>query len=233
MMSTPTGPKSRETSRRRHERGPARTGGRRRLRDRDRRAGQGRLRAALPRRGHRADRRQGAVRERLEPAPRRPLGPGPAAGPGLQHPGPHRRHPRRRPGRDRDAGSRVRLPAGLRHHRRPGPRGPLPGRRDGAVVRRAGRARPPPAGRAPERGRQGQHARGAVHDPLEGRGRPDARQGDRRLLELRRRARHERLDVHRSRHHLDRRRRRRGVLRCHRRDERARCTVAPRRGCSA
>ena len=58
-------------------------------------------------------------------------------------------------------------------------------------------------------------------------------QGDRRLLELRRRARHERLDVHRARHHLDRRRRGRGVLRRHRRDERAAARRRARRGCSA
>ena len=70
------------------------------------------------------------------------------------------------------------------------------------------------------RGRQGRHARRAVPDPLEGRGRPRARQGDRRLLVLGRRARHERLHLHRPRHHLHRRRRRRRVLRRHRRDER-------------
>ena len=34
---------------------------------------------------------------------------------------------------------------------------------------------PGPAGRPPVGGRPGQHARGAVHDPLEGRGRPAAR----------------------------------------------------------
>ena len=45
-------------------------------------------------------------------------------------------------------------------------------------------------------------------------------QGDRRLLVLRGRARHERLDVHRPGDHLDRRRRRGGVLRRDRRDER-------------
>ena len=44
------------------------------------------------------------------------------------------------------------------------------------------------------------------------RGRPDARQGDRRLLDLGRRARHERLDLHRPRRRLDRRRRRRRAV---------------------
>ena len=65
------------------------------------------------------------------------------------------------------------------------------------------------------------------------RGEPDprARPGRRRLLDLRRRARHERVDVHRARHRLDRRRRRglpvrRGRARCP-----VRCTAAPRRGC--
>ena len=49
---------------------------------------------------------------------------------------------------------------------------------------------------------------------------PQARQGDRRLLVLGRRARDERLHVHGARDHLDRRGRRGGLLRCHRRDER-------------
>ena len=52
----------------------------------------------------------------------------------------------------------------------------------------------------------------AVPDPLARRGRPGPRQGDRRLLDLRRRARHERLDLHRARHRLDRRRRRGGAV---------------------
>ena len=47
------------------------------------------------------------------------------------------------------------------------------------------------------------------------------------------RARHERLDVHRPRHHLDRRRRRGGVLRGDRRDERPAARRRARRGCSA
>ena len=67
---------------------------------------------------------------------------------------------------------------------------------------------------------KGTLAGGAVPDPLEGRARPQARQGDRRLLVLGGRARHERLHVHRPRHHVHRRRRRCGVLRGDRRDER-------------
>ena len=54
--------------------------------------------------------------------------------------------------------------------------------------------------------------RRAVPDPLARRGRPEARRGDRRLLDLGRRARHERVDVHRPRRRLDRRRRRRGAV---------------------
>ena len=72
----------------------------------------------------------------------------PAARRGLQHPRPHRRHPRRRPGRDRDARAGVRHAADLRHLRRAGPRGPQPGRGDGAVVRRPGRPRARQARRA-------------------------------------------------------------------------------------
>ena len=75
-------------------------------------------------------------------------------------------------------------------------------------------------GRAAAGRRPGRDPRREVPDPLEGRGRPQARQGDRRLLVLRGRARDERLDLHRPGHHLDRRRRRRGVLRRDRRDER-------------
>ena len=49
---------------------------------------------------------------------------------------------------------------------------------------------------------------------------PPARQGDRRLLELRRRARHERLHLHRPGHHLDRCGRGGSLLRSDRCDER-------------
>ena len=47
----------------------------------------------------------------------------------------------------------------------------------------------------------------ALPDPLARRGRPRPREGDRRLLDLRRRARHERVDVHGARRRLHRRRR--------------------------
>ena len=56
---------------------------------------------------------------------------------------------------------------------------------------------------------RGAHDRRAVHDPLARRARPAARRGRRRLLGVRRRARHERLDVHRPGDRLHRRGRRR------------------------
>ena len=65
--------------------------------------------------------------------------------------------------------------------------------------------------------RRGQHDRRALPPALARRGAPRPRQGDRRVLDLRRRARHERLDVHRARHHLDGRRRRRRDVRRRRR----------------
>ena len=66
----------------------------------------------------------------------------------------------------------------------------------------------------------------ALPDPLARRGRPGPRQGDRRLLDLRRRARHERLDVHGARGRLHRRGRRR---RAERRGRRAVGAAARRR----
>ena len=65
-----------------------------------------------------------------------------------------------------------------------------------------------------------QHRRALPH-PLARRGRPRPREGDRRLLDLGRRARHERLDLHRPRRRLDRRRLRRGPVERRRRPERA------------
>ena len=59
------------------------------------------------------------------------------------------------------------------------------------------------------------------HDPLAGRAGPQARRGHRRLLGVGRRARHERLDVHRAGDRVDRRRRGGGAVRSDRGDERA------------
>ena len=158
--------------------------------------------------------------------------PGLPAGRALQHRHPHRRRARRRAGQRRDARADARHGPDLRHLRRAGAPRPLPRRGDGAVVRRPVGARPRQAGRDPGRGRQGPDPGGEVPHPLARRGRPQARPRDRRLLVLGRRARHERLDLHRPRHHLDRRRRGGRVLRRHRRDVAARCTAARRRACS-
>ena len=125
---------------------------------------------------------------------------------------------------------RVGHAAAARHRRRAGPRRPRAHLGDGAVVRRPVRARPRPADGAAERDRRGPHDHRAVHDPLARRARPEARAGDRRLLGVRSRARHERLHVHRSRHRLHRRRRRRGDVRRDRRDVRP---AARRRACRA
>ena len=108
-----------------------------------------------------------------------------------------------------------------------GPRRPRPRLRDGAVVRRAVRPRRRTARWCRRREiDKAPHGRRAVHDPLARRPRPQARQGRRRLLRLRRRARHERLHLHRPRHRLDRRRRRGRALRRRRRHVR---TAARRR----
>ena len=71
----------------------------------------------------------------------------------------------------------------------------------------------------------------ALPDPLARRGRPRPRQGDRRLLDLGRRARHERLDVHRARRRLDRRRRRGRAERAPSARCPGRCTAARPRAC--
>ncbi|CAA9404367.1 MAG: Citrate synthase (si), partial [uncultured Nocardioides sp.] len=211
------------------DRGAPRARGRRRLRDPDRRARQGGLRAALPRRRHRGARRAGALRERLGPARRRQLLPRPPAGRALQHLHPHRRRARRRPGRRRDARADAGHGPDLRHQRRAGPARPVARRGHGAVVRRAVGARPRPSRGPPVGGRPGPDAGRALPHPLAGRGRPAARPRDRRLLVQRRRARHERVHVHRARDHLHRCRRGRRVLRGHRRHVRTaarRCPVA-------
>ena len=69
--------------------------------------------------------------------------------------------------------------------------------------------------------RPGSDGRRADDDPLARRARPGAHPRGRRLLRLRRRARDERLHVHLARDRLDRRGRRRGDLRGHRRHVRA------------
>ena len=73
---------------------------------------------------------------------------------------------------------------------------------------------------------EGTDSRGEVPAALAGRGRPEARQGDRHVLDLHRRARPERVDVHRTDRRLHRRRLRRRALGGRRRSLRA---VARRR----
>ena len=204
---------------------------RRRFRDHDRRARQGGWRAALSRRRHRGPRRRGALREGLGPAGRRPASTRACRRPNrIRCMRPLRRSARRRPERAGDARARVGLPPADRHLRRGGPREPRARIGHGAVVRRAVRARRRPAAGAAVGGRQGPIDPRALPDPLARRGEPRPRQGDRRLLDLRGRARHERLDVHRARGRLDRRRRRRRAQRRGRRPERpaARRRAQPR-----
>ncbi len=129
--------------------------GRGRVRDRDRRARQGGVGPALPRRRHRGAGGPRPVREGLGPAHRRRVRARPATRRAVHDPDPHRRRPRRRPGRRRDAGADARHAADLRHLRRAGPPRPLAGRGHGPVVRRAGRARARPADRPAARGRPG------------------------------------------------------------------------------
>ena len=59
---------------------------------------------------------------------------------------------------------------------------------------------------------QGKTAAEQLPAPVARRGRPEGREGDRHLLDLHRRARPERLDLHRARRRLHRRRLRRGAL---------------------
>ena len=75
----------------------------RRVRDGDRRTGQGGRRPPLPRRRHRGPGRPRLLRQRLGPAGRRRLQPRPAARRAVPDPRPLRRHPRRRPVRARHA----------------------------------------------------------------------------------------------------------------------------------
>ena len=111
-----------------------------------------------------------------------------------------------------DARAAVGVRAADRHLRRGGPRQPGAGVGDGALVRRPVGPRDRQAAGVPDRGRQGDVDPRAVPDPLARRGRSAPREGDRRVLDLGRRARDERLDVHRAGGRLDRRGRRRGAV---------------------
>ena len=96
-----------------------------------------------------------------------------------------------------------------------------------SFVAQSARGRAPPVPQVEVESRQ--HARRALPAALARRGRPAARPRNRRLLDLRGRARHQRLDVHRARRRLDRGRR--APRRCRPRSARcrARSTAARRR----
>ena len=141
------------------------------------------------------------------------FGPGPAARRAVPDPGAHRRRARRRPGRAGHARAVLGLPAAAGHRRRGGPRAARPRLGDGAVLRgpvgpRHRRAR---GAAGPHRPVLDDHR--AVHDALARRAGPGARQGGGRVLGVGRRARHERLHLHRPRDRLHRRRRGRGAVR--------------------
>ena len=214
-----------------HVRLRARPRRRHRLRDRDRRAGQGRQRPALPRRRHRGPRRPGLLRQRLGPAGRQRVQPRPAAGRAVPDPGALRRRARRRPVGPRDARPRLGPRAAARHRRRRRRATTSPAPRSWRCRSSRSRARGIGQPMVPQREiDKADTVVERIHDPLARRARPPARPGRRRLLRLGRRARHERLDLHRPRHRLHRRRRRRRALRRGRRDVRpaARRRARPR-----
>ena len=100
--------------------------------------------------------------------------------------------------------------AAHRHQRRAGARRPRPRLGDGAVVRRAGRPRSgPPRGAAEAASTACATVTERFMTRWRGEPDPSARGRGRRVLDLGGRARRERLDLHRPRRCLDRRRRRR------------------------
>ena len=90
------------------------------------------------------------------------------------------------------------------HRRRDRARAAGPGVGDGAVLCRPVGPRHLPARRAAARDRRMRHHRQRVHDALAGRTGPEARRGHRRLLGVGRRARHERVHLHRPGDRIDR-----------------------------
>ena len=195
-----------------HERGSNSTGGpsgpgrRGRLRDRDRRARQSRRRAALSRRGHRGSGGRRSLRAGVGPAGRRPLQTGAAPRRTAPADGALGRPARGRAGGLGDARPGVGLQPADRHLRRAGPREPRARLGDGALVRRPVRARRRAAAGSPGGDRPRRLDPRAFPDPLARRGQPRSREGDRRLLGLRRRARGQRLHLRRPHHRLHRRR---------------------------
>ena len=139
--------------------------------------------------------------------------PGHAAGRAASAERPLRRPARRRAVGAGDAGAAVGLRPADRHLRRGGARQPGARLGDGAVVRRPVGPRDRPARPCPS-ARSTRRRAIAERFLIRWRGEADPRhvRGDRRLLDLGRRARDERLDVHRPGRRLDRRRRRRRAV---------------------
>ena len=196
--------------------------GRRGLRDRDRRAGQGRRLTPLPRRGHRGTRRPRVLRSRLGAARRQRVRPRPPVRRGGRAAGTHRRRPSRRAERRRGARRAVGPAPAATTSRRS-----RPARTSAGPARSCCRSSPSPRGaRTCRPFRSASWTRRAA--PAEAflvrwRGEPDpaAREGARRLLGERGRARHERLHVHRPGDRVHRRRRGRRPVRRGRRAVRA------------
>src|SRR6266511_586627 len=185
-----------------HEPGARR---RRRLRDGDCRARQGRLRAPLPGRRHRGARRTRSLRTglgtgRQRVARRRVAAPGTGRRARL----PQRRSARGLAGHAAHPDARMGPEAARRHRRGRGTAGSRTALVRSPLDRRAGAARRPDAG-ARVRGRAGKDRGGAVLDSLARRGRRETGEGARRLLGLCNRARDERIDVHGADRRLDRR----------------------------
>src|SRR6266511_4010493 len=184
-----------------HEPGARR---RRRLRDGDCRARQGRLRAPLPGRRHRGARRTRSLRTglgtgRQRVARRRVAAPGTGRRARL----PQRRSARGLAGHAAHPDARMGPEAARRHRRGRGTAGSRTALVRSPLDRRAGAARRPDAG-ARVRGRAGKDRGGAVLDSLARRGRRETGEGARRLLGLCNRARDERIDVHGADRRLDR-----------------------------
>ena len=162
------------------------------------------------------------LRPRLGPARRQRVRPRPAARRAVPAPGAHRRRPRRRPVRARHARARSGASSRRSTSTPTRPATTWPASPSWRCRSSAQSARGLGTPMVPQR--EVDKARTVVERfMIRWRGEPDPKHvaGGRRLLGLRRRARHERLDVHRPRHHLDRRRRRGRVLRRRRRDDRA------------
>ena len=210
-----------------HERVQAGPRGCGRLRDGDRRARPRRRRAALPRGRHRGSRRHGAVREGVGPPRRRRARARSPPGRTVRGPRSHRQCSVGPAGCDSGPRRRVGSRSADRHHRRAGARrsgatvgdDDLDRRAVGPLCRRIPDARRSGASSRRGRPRPSASCSSGAGRPIPGTSRRSTRTG------LHRRARAQRIDVHRARRRLDRCRLR-GVARVCRR-----CALgaAPRR----